>query len=114
MPIYDFRCGDCGKRTSLFIRTVSTPYAAVCGVCRSENVTRVVSTFAIHRTEADRMADFGAGEPGSEYYSDPRNIGLSTKKRLQEMGATDMVPQLDEIIERGRSGDLLKDYGADD
>ena len=113
MPIYEFRCDDCGKRTSLFVRTVNTPYAAVCGACQSQNMKRLVTSFAIHRTEADRMADLGGGEPGADYYSDPRNIGLSTKKRLQEMGATDMVPQLDEIIERGRSGDLLKDYGAD-
>lgn len=111
MPIYEFGCNSCRKRSSLFVRSVNQSFEPACQLCGSKDVKRLVSSFAIHRTDADRMASIDTStEPGADYYSDGRNVGLWAKKRLEEMGATDMVPQIDEIVEKGRSGELLKEY----
>lgn len=111
MPIYEFRCNECRKRSSLFVRSIGQSFEPACESCGSKNVNRLISSFAVHRTDADRMAGIDtSSEPGSDYYSDGRNVGLWAKKRLEEMGATDMVPQIDEIVEKGRSGELLKEY----
>ncbi|MBI2867422.1 MAG: zinc ribbon domain-containing protein, partial [Chloroflexi bacterium] len=46
MPIYEYRCQDCRKRTSVFFRTVSAPVDARCQHCGSAAVERLISGFA--------------------------------------------------------------------
>ncbi|MCS7003134.1 MAG: zinc ribbon domain-containing protein [Dehalococcoidia bacterium] len=110
MPTYEFRCLACQRRFGVFTRQIGPPTAATCVRCGSAVTRRVFSSFAVHRTEADRLAALDDRAPDADFYRDSRNIGLTTKKRLQELGATDLMPQIDSIIERGRSGELLKEY----
>lgn len=57
------------------------------------------------------MANFDTSKPHTDdFYEDSRNIGLWTKKRMKEMGV-DLGPKLDEIVEKGRTGEILDDYG---
>lgn len=110
MPIYEYRCNVCHQRVSIFTRSVHQHIEPTCDLCGATDLKRLVSSFAVHRTEADRLADI---DTSSLDYSDSRNIGLSAKKRLMDLGAPDdMMPQVDEIIEKGRSGELLKEYEA--
>ncbi len=111
MPIYEYGCYSCRRRSSIFVRSIGQTVEPVCEHCGGRDMKRLMSSFAVHRTESDRLDALDTSrEPGDDYYRDSRNVGLMAKKRLQEMGATDMVPQLDEIIEKGRSGELLKQY----
>ena len=113
MPIYEFRCNGCRKRVEIFTRMVGQPYEAVCDGCGGSDLRRMISRVALHRSEADRLADFDTSrEPGADYYRDSRNVGLFAKKRMAELGMDDMMPQIDEIVEKGRSGELLKEYEA--
>jgi putative FmdB family regulatory protein len=113
MPIYEFRCNQCRRRIEVFVRAVGQPYQAVCTACGSSDLRRLVSRVVHHRTEADRLAELDTSrEPGPDYYRDSRNIGLYAKKRMAELGMTELMPQIDEIVEKGRSGQLLKEYEA--
>jgi len=46
-----------------------------------------------------------------DFYKDSRNVGLWTKKKLNDLGV-DLGPKLDEIVEKGRSGKILDDYDS--
>ncbi|MDP6347038.1 MAG: zinc ribbon domain-containing protein [Dehalococcoidia bacterium] len=49
MPIYEYRCQGCGRKISLLVRGSSkTP---VCSHCGSADLNRLLSTFAMHRTD---------------------------------------------------------------
>jgi putative FmdB family regulatory protein len=113
MPIYEFRCTSCRRRVEVFTRSVHQPYQPVCDGCGSTDLRRLMPRVAVHRSEADRLADLDTSKmPGEDYYRDSRNIGLYAKKRMAELGMTDLMPQIDEIVEKGRSGELLKEYEA--
>ena len=113
MPIYEFRCVTCRHRVEVFTRSVNQPYEAVCDVCGSADLRRLMPRVAVHRTEADRLAELDTSKmPSDDYFRDSRNIGLYAKKRMAELGMTDLMPQIDEIVEKGRSGELLKEYEA--
>lgn len=56
MPIYEYRCADCGKRTSALLRSFDAPDPP-CAICGSAKVHRLVSTFATRRP--DDADDFG-------------------------------------------------------
>src|SRR4051794_16964304 len=53
MPIYEYRCGDCGRRVSLFYQSVSLAEAgqaaARCPRCGGVQLTRLVSRFNVGR-----------------------------------------------------------------
>ena len=110
MPIYEYRCESCGRISSLLILKAQEEKAARCAHCRGGRLVRVLSRFALHKTESQRLDDFSTGAPRDEsFYRDNRNIGLWAKKRARELGA-DLGPQFDETVERARSGKILDDY----
>ena len=47
----------------------------------------------------------------NDFYKDSRNVGLWTKKKLNDLGV-DLGPKLDEIVEKGRSGKVLDEYDS--
>ena len=61
MPIYEFRCPDCGADESLFVRSMSaTVTAPVCPDVRckkTQPMARALSKFARHLTEGDQMVE---------------------------------------------------------
>ena len=81
-----------------------------CKFCGGDDLTRLLSSFRVHQAEESRLADFDTSTPrGDDFYKDSRNVGLWTKKRMQQMGV-DLGPKLDEIVEKGRTGKILEDY----
>ncbi len=112
MPIYEYLCPHCGRKVSLFYFSVRQAEAEpACPGCGGRGLKRLFSRFAVHKSEADRMAELGSAidHPTEEYYKDSRNIGLWAKKRLKELGV-EPPPGFDEVVEKARSGELLKEY----
>ena len=110
MPIYEYLCEPCQRIMSALILKPEEESAVRCSRCGSAGLVRVLSRFTHHKTEAQRLKEF---EPRSRqedsFYKDSRNIGLWAKKRAQGLGA-DLGPEMDEILERGRTGKILEDY----
>lgn len=108
MPIYEFSCVTCRRRTSVLSRAYGPPDSVRCEHCGAEGARRRFSAPAVHRLESDRLADFDtSARPDSSFYSDSRNVGLWARKRAQELGV-DLGPKMDEIIEKARSGEILE------
>ena len=110
MPIYEYRCNQCKREfTRLFLNTREIKNVA-CKFCSGTNLTRLLSSFAVHQTEESRLSSFDTSKPrGDDFYKDSRNIGLWAKKRTKELGV-DLGPKMDEIVERGRTGKILDEY----
>ncbi|MDO8671978.1 MAG: zinc ribbon domain-containing protein [Dehalococcoidia bacterium] len=110
MPIYEYRCGSCGRKVSVFVRSVASSCSPDCTACGSSDLQRIISAVAYHRSEADRLSETRDSDYNDPNFTkDNRNIGLWAKKRIQEMGG-ELPPQFDEIVEKGRSGKLLEEY----
>ena len=63
MPIYEYRCDACGKRSSALLPSYSSPDPA-CPHCGKSALKRLVSTFATARSGDDGGDDFGSDEMG--------------------------------------------------
>lgn len=104
MPIYEYRCADCGRRTSIFTRSMNDELNPVCARCGSENMSRLVSRVAVVRSEDSRLeslADPSAFAGLDE--DDPRSLGRFMRKMSREMGE-DLGPEFDEVVDRLESG----------
>jgi putative FmdB family regulatory protein len=110
MPIYEYHCQACGRDQSLlFLSQREAASRPRCKYCDARRLTRLLSRFAYHQTEATRLQDFDTNAPrGESFYKDSRNVGLWAKKRAKELGA-DLGSQFEETVEKARSGKILDD-----
>jgi putative FmdB family regulatory protein len=61
MPIYEYQCEACGKRSSALLSSYSSPDPA-CPQCDKPSLRRLVSTFAtVSSSEDGAGEDFGDG-----------------------------------------------------
>ncbi len=105
MPIYEFNCGDCGRLTSVFVKSMSAKVEAECSHCGSRKLSRALSRFAYHKSEQRILEEYGAEPRGLEDYKDPRQIGRWTEKKFNEYGM-ELPEQAREMIDAAREGEL--------
>jgi len=106
MPVYEFFCPECRKRSSFLVRSASS-FEPKCSICGSSDVSRVISTFAYHKSLSTIHKE--SGEPSMylsrDYYKDPRNIGRWAEKRFKDMGI-EMPSEIQQKIQAAREGEL--------
>ena len=104
MPIYEFQCQACQSRTSVFVRTVTSPVNAECDSCGSKEMVRLITRLGVAKSVSDVHA--AHSNPNSpDYYMDPRNIGRSTEEKFANMGM-EMPSQIRDMIDGAREGDM--------
>ncbi|HEY8796838.1 MAG TPA: zinc ribbon domain-containing protein [Candidatus Dormibacteraeota bacterium] len=67
MPIYEYRCDECGRKSSALLPSFSSP-DPICPHCGKPALRRLVSTFATVSSGDDGGDDFGGG--GDDYGGD--------------------------------------------
>lgn len=106
MPIYEYVCKNCGRKIDMLVMNKKMEISTCCSYCSSHSLVRVPSTFAAHKTEAQRIAEFDLrSQRSNDFYKDDRNVGLWARKRLNQLGV-DLGPGFEESLERARSGNL--------
>ncbi|MGH7762848.1 MAG: FmdB family zinc ribbon protein [Candidatus Dormibacteraceae bacterium] len=77
MPIYEYRCDECGKRSSALLGSFSSADPA-CPHCGKNALRRLVSTFATVRTDqGDGGGDFEGAGGDDEFGGDGDSDGDS-------------------------------------
>lgn len=106
MPLYEFRCRDCRRRTTVFLRSMSGTALPSCEHCGSQQLQRLIAPFAYHRSVQTVWEQSGdPTSPGPDYYKDPRNIGRWAEKRLEQMGV-EAPPSVRQMIDAARGGEM--------
>jgi putative FmdB family regulatory protein len=105
MPIYELKCSDCKRLSSVFTRSVSAQVDAKCKHCGSTKLERALSRFAYHKSEADILRDYGSEPKQLEDYKDPRQIGRWAERKFDEFGI-DMPQEAREMIDAAREGEF--------
>ena len=108
MPIYEYRCEDCGKRNTYLILQGHSS-ALSCKHCKSRQLERIMSRFAAPKSEEARME--ALADPsnfGDVDENDPKSMARFMKKMGKEMGE-DMGEDFDEAMESMGEGGLEED-----
>lgn len=87
MPIYEYRCQDCGKHSSYILLSRNDQSSVVCRQCRSSKLERLMSRFSAPKSEEARME--ALADPtkfGDVDENDPQSMARFMKKMGQEMG----------------------------
>lgn len=118
MPIYEYQCEKCRKRTSVLTMRVSRRVDAVCKHCGSTRMRRLLSRFATPRSEESRMDALANPSGFSDVdENDPKSVARALRRMGKEMGDEMGGPEFDEAVdelERGGGLDDGDDGGGDD
>ena len=57
MPIYEYRCQSCQRKSDVLWRNYSPPESVACKTCGSEDTHRVISRVAFHKSLSTQLAD---------------------------------------------------------
>src|SRR5881296_485166 len=103
MPIYEYQCDSCRKRTTRLILNISNPEPACCQHCGSERLTRLMSRIATPKSEEARLESLADPSSfGDLDESDPKSMARFMKKMAGETGEDfdeGMMGELDQAPE---------------
>jgi putative FmdB family regulatory protein len=106
MPIYEYRCADCRRVTSILVRGFTAPTNLTCPRCSSTKMRKLVSRFAVMKSEESRLDDLAdPSNFGDLDENDPKSVARWARRMGQEMGE-DLGDEFDEAIEQMEAGEL--------
>jgi putative FmdB family regulatory protein len=115
MPIYEYECDKCHRRSSILTLRVSEKVDAKCEHCGATKLRRLMSRFAMPRSEESRMdALSDPSNFGDLDESDPKSLARAMRKMGREMGDEFAGPEFDEAVNEIESGGDLGDDGDSD
>jgi putative FmdB family regulatory protein len=116
MPIYEYRCADCGKRPSIFFRSLSAVEASPqCPNCGGRRLTRLISRTAQVLSEdsrLDQLSDSAALSDVDE--NDPKSMARWAKTMGQQLGGDELGEDFDQVVDEMGDAGTDEPNGADD
>src|SRR5690348_5540161 len=115
MPTYEYRCGACHRRVSIFFPSFSAAERRTaagenrCPRCGSPDLTRLMSRFYTVRSDDADMEDMSE-ESDSMFEGmdedDPRSVARWARRMKDSMGdEMDLGPDFDRALDRIESGE---------
>lgn len=108
MPVFEYRCQDCGRKFSALVGMTAEPDDSRCPKCGSANTGKMVSRFARVRGEDDRLDEIAdrletMGEPDNP--AEMRSMMREVGKAMDE----DVSDEMEQLFEADMSGELDDD-----
>jgi putative FmdB family regulatory protein len=119
MPIYEYRCRQCGKKSEIITFRISEAVSATCRYCGSDHMDRIPSRVRVRLSEETRMERLAdPSRLGGLDENDPKSMVRWMKKMGQEMGedfeGEDMDAMIEEAMEEEAQGKSAESAGPSD
>ena len=98
MPIYEYRCEDCGKISEFLVIRTDEAFVPQCKRCKSKKMSRILSRVRIIRSEESRLENLAdPSKWGDLDEKDPKSMARMMKRMGKELGED--VENVDEMID---------------
>lgn len=99
MPIYEYRCKDCGKKSTFITLSIKSSLTPKCIKCGSRNLEKIISRIAFSRSEESRLESLTDPSKLADLdENDPKSFARLMKKMGKEMG-DDLGEDFDQAME---------------
>ena len=103
MPIYEYKCQDCGRRSSILLLRIDPAFVPSCRHCQSQRVSRLISKVAVLRSEESRLESLAdPSRIGDLDEEDPKSVARWMKRMGKEVGediGEDFEQMVDQAME---------------
>ncbi len=103
MPIYEYRCEDCGKISEFLVMRKEEVFSPQCKRCKSKKMSRVLSKVKVIRSEESRLESLAdPSKWGDLDEKDPKSMAKMMKRLGKEFGeelGEDADRMVDEALE---------------
>ena len=114
MPIYEYRCHACRKRTSVFTRSIGAPAQTTCEHCGSGETSRLMSRVAVlRRPHSDGFDSLDESSMADVDENDPRSMAKWVRKMSRQMGEP-LDAEMESELERMEAGEMPDDFVGDE
>lgn len=104
MPIYEFECRACHRKTTALVMSRARIGEVRCRKCGSSDLERLFSRFATPRSEDSRLESLGdPASMGGVDENDPKSVARFMKKMGEEMGE-DFTDDVDQAVDEEMTG----------
>ena len=106
MPSYDYRCGNCSKRSAIYQTYEEYGESPVeCPHCSSQDMHRIIGRIRIAKSEESRLDDLSDPSSWGDFdEDDPKSMAKMMRKMGNELGE-DMPAEFDEVVDRLEAGE---------
>jgi putative FmdB family regulatory protein len=115
LPIYEYRCRDCGKKSTFVTLSVKSSLTPKCRKCGGANMDKLVSRVAVSRSEESRLESLAdPSKLAGLDENDPKSMARWMKRMGKEMGeemGEDFDQSIDEAMEEAEKGEEGIDSG---
>jgi putative FmdB family regulatory protein len=113
MPIYEFRCDRCRRRTSVFTRSIGGGAEAVCSHCGSRKMSRLISRVAVVRSEEDAFSSLDESSLADVDENDPTSMARWVRSMSRQMGEP-LDAEAEAELDRMEAGEMPDDISDGD
>lgn len=107
MPLYEYRCQRCRRKTTVLVRGFGESPSPACQHCGSPDLARLVSTF-VHRRSWGESLDSVPDEAFSDVDEEnPRELARWMRRMRGQMG--EVTPEFDQVVEELEAGEMPGD-----
>ncbi len=118
MPIYEYRCQECGKVSSYLVMNIREAHHPQCKRCQSAKMTRLISRVARIRSEESRLESMAdPSKLGGLDENDPASMARWMKRMGKEMGedlGEDVDSMIDQAMEEEMGGKAVESGSKDE
>src|SRR4030043_162605 len=106
MPIYEYRCEDCGKISEFLLIKTGETLIPRCKRCKSKKMSRVLSRVRVVRSEESRMESLAdPSKWGGLDENDPKSMAKWAKRMGKELGE-DMGGDVDQMVDEAMEDEM--------
>lgn len=104
MPLYEYRCGGCGRKVTLLVRSFGGEPGSPCPNCSSTSLTRLFSTFRVLKTDKDVYEDILGDNQLVDrmMHNDPKALAEWNRKMSRE---DTVAPEYEEMVDKMDHGE---------
>jgi putative FmdB family regulatory protein len=113
MPIYEYRCEDCGKISEFLLIRTEKAFVPQCKRCKSKKMARVLSKVRVIRSEESRMESLAdPSKWGDLDERDPKNMAKMMKRLGKEFGE-ELGEDADRMVDEAMDEEMTSKTNGD-
>lgn len=81
MPVYEYDCGGCSRRVSVFLKSINAAEPERCPECGAPQLTKAISRVQFHKSAETKLAEL---DPKYEKMIDAAGADLSMDSLIKQ------------------------------